>query len=95
MVGGALMVIVGVLYLVLEDFVLADFTWSEKPSQRNHVSRTLVGIQIGLTLLSMVITRSSALSLQAKQGLPRGNQIMGWVVLGTSLEMAPAIDLLC
>ena len=95
MVGGALMVIVGVLYLVLEDFVLADFTWSEKPSQRNHVSRTLVGIQIGLTLLSMAITRSSALSLQAKQGLPRGNQIMGWVVLGTSLEMAPAIDLLC
>lgn len=79
------MVLVGVLYLVLEDFVLADFTWSEKPSApRNHVSRTLVGIQIGLTLLSMVITRSSALSLQAKQGLPRGNQIMGWFVLGKS-----------
>jgi hypothetical protein len=30
----------------------------------------------------MVVTRSSALSLQAKQGLPRGNQIVGWVVLG-------------
>jgi phosphatidylinositol glycan class N len=83
MVGGALMVVIGVLYLVLEDFVLADFTWSnERSSPRNHFSRTLVGIQIGLTLLSMVITRSSALSLQAKQGLPRGNQIMGWVVLG-------------
>lgn len=77
------MVVVGVLYLVLEDFVLSDFGLSEKPSSpRNHVSRTLVGIQIGLTLLSMVVTRSSALSLQAKQGLPRGNQIMGWVVLG-------------
>jgi phosphatidylinositol glycan class N len=83
MVGGALMVIVGVLYLILEDFVLADFTWPVKGSSRNNlVSRTLVGVQVGLTLLSMVVTRSSALSLQAKQGLPRGNQIVGWVVLG-------------
>jgi phosphatidylinositol glycan class N len=82
------MVIVGILYLVLEDFVLADFTWSEEPSQRNHVSRTLVGIQIGLTLLSILVTRSSALSLQAKQGLPRGNQIVGWAVLGR-LQFSP------
>ncbi|KAK4238646.1 Phosphatidylinositolglycan class N-domain-containing protein [Achaetomium macrosporum] len=94
MVGGALMVIVGVLYLVLEDFVLADFTWQEKRSSRsNHVSRTLVGIQVGLTLLSMVVTRSSALSLQAKQGLPRGNQIVGWVVLIASLLMPVAYRL--
>lgn len=77
------MVIVGILYLVLEDFVLADFAWPETPSSsRNHVSRVLMGIQIGLTLLSIVVTRSSALSLQAKQGLPRGNQVMGWIVLG-------------
>ncbi|KAL2023976.1 hypothetical protein VTK56DRAFT_211 [Thermocarpiscus australiensis] len=86
MIGGALMVVVGILYLVLEDFVLADFSLSEKPpSPRNHVSRTLVGIQIGLIILSMIVTRSSALSLQAKQGLPRGNQVMGWVVLVASL----------
>jgi len=89
MVGGALMVVVGLLYLVLEDFVLADFTWEEKPTTpNNHVSRTLVGIQIGLTILSMVVTRSSALSLQAKQGLPPGNQLMGWIVLGKSTTAA-------
>jgi GPI ethanolamine phosphate transferase 1 len=35
----------------------------------------------------MVVTRSSALSLQAKQGLPRGNQIVGWLVLVISLLM--------
>ena len=77
------MVIVGVLYLVLEDFVLSDFGWSKTPSSpRNHVARTLVGTQVGLTLLSMAVTRSSALSLQTKQGLPRGNQMVGWFVLG-------------
>jgi hypothetical protein len=39
-------------------------------------------MQIGLIILAMVVTRSSALSLQAKNGLPRGNQIVGWAVLG-------------
>lgn len=77
------MVLTGVLYLLLEDFVLADFTWSGKSSTpKNPYARTLVGIQTGLTLLATIVTRSSALSLQAKQGLPRGNQIVGWAVLG-------------
>jgi phosphatidylinositol glycan class N len=38
--------------------------------------------QIGFIILAMIVTRSSALSLQAKMGLPRGNQIVGWHVLG-------------
>jgi phosphatidylinositol glycan class N len=29
----------------------------------------------------MIVTRSSAISLQAKLGLPRGNQIVGWFIL--------------
>lgn len=33
----------------------------------------------------MIVTRSSALSLQAKQGLPRGEQVLGWTILGMSL----------
>lgn len=33
--------------------------------------------------LAMVVTRSSALSLQAKRGLPLGNQIVGWTILST------------
>ncbi|KAL2153348.1 hypothetical protein VTH82DRAFT_4503 [Thermothelomyces myriococcoides] len=87
-IGGVLMVAIGILYLVLEDYVLSDFGCSNKPlAPKNHVSRTLVGIQIGLTILSIVVTRSSALSLQAKQGLPRGNQILGWVVLVSSFLM--------
>lgn len=88
------MVVIGILYLIFEDFVLADFTWSEKRSSEsnNCLSRSLVGIQVGLILLSMLVTRSSALSLQAKQGLPRGNQIMGFVVLGRSRGNSPIAE---
>lgn len=38
--------------------------------------------QVGLIILATIVTRSSSLSIQAKQGLPLGNQIMGWIVLG-------------
>lgn len=86
MLGGALMVIMGLLYLVFEEQILVDFstTVSKPKLGRQPVSRTLIGIQIGLVILAMIVTRSSALSLQAKQGLPRGNQIVGWLVLGKS-----------
>ncbi|KAI5868609.1 GPI ethanolamine phosphate transferase 1 [Durotheca rogersii] len=90
MLGGLLMVIVGLLYLIFEDRLLADFSSPKRSSglpKANRVSRALVGIQIGLILLAMVVTRDSALSLQAKQGLPRGNQVVGWLVLVVSLLM--------
>lgn len=38
----------------------------------------------------MLVTRSSALSLQARQGLPRGNQVVGWIVLVVSFLMPMA-----
>ncbi|RYP35264.1 hypothetical protein DL766_002607 [Monosporascus sp. MC13-8B] len=72
MVGGSLMVIVGLLYLIFEDRILAD------PSS---------SVTIGLVILAMLVTRSSALSLQARQGLPRGNQVVGWLVLIVSFLM--------
>lgn len=40
-----------------------------------------------MVLLALIVTRSSALSLQAKQGLPWGNQVVGWGVLGTLVQM--------
>ena len=85
LLGGALMVVIGVMYLLFQDFILADFSSAMKlPKARrnNDLNRILVGVQIGLTVLAMIVTRSSALSLQAKTGLPPGNQIMGWIVLG-------------
>ncbi|KAM3538471.1 hypothetical protein ARSEF1564_008616 [Beauveria bassiana] len=87
--GGVSMVIIGVLYLSFEDTVLSDFTKPSASSESlsNPLSRTLMGAQIGLTILAMIVTRSSALSLAAKTGLPLGNQVVGWTVLVLSLLM--------
>lgn len=38
-----------------------------------------------MVLLALIVTRSSATSLQARQGLPFGNQVVGWGVLVASL----------
>ncbi|ATY60766.1 ATP release [Cordyceps militaris] len=87
--GGVSMVIIGVLYLLFEDTVLSDFSKPlvKSKSLSNPLSRTLMGAQIGLTILAMIVTRSSALSLAAKTGLPLGNQVVGWTVLAISLLM--------
>lgn len=71
--------------------------------KKNHISTVLIGIQVSmnsysqgsllnknqtsLILLATIVTRSSALSLQAKAGLPRGNQVVGWLILIVSLLM--------
>lgn len=77
------MVLIGFLYLALEGFVLSDFSrvkGTDAPA--NPISRIVTGVQVGLTLLATLVTRSSALALQSNQGLPIGNQIVGWIVLG-------------
>ncbi|KAG6017731.1 Glycosyl phosphatidyl inositol anchor synthesis [Claviceps lovelessii] len=90
MLGGCIMFLLGLLYLGFENIVLSEFTWTNKMSnlrkQENPlIQRSLTGIQVGLIPLSMLVTRSSALSLQAKQGLPLGNQVAGWLVLIVSM----------
>ncbi|KAI1268746.1 GPI ethanolamine phosphate transferase 1 [Xylariaceae sp. FL1019] len=90
LLGGSLMVIVGILYLMFEDKLLSDFSGTanpQPPKQEKTVSRALIGVQIGLIILAMIVTRSSALSLQARLGLPRGNQVVGILVLVLSLSM--------
>lgn len=86
------MVVVGVMYVLFEDFILSDFSSAIPKSAlaKRPITRSLLGLQIGLIALSVLVTRSSALSLQAKQGLPRGNQVVGWLVLGKyALEDMP------
>lgn len=78
------MAFVGLLYLLFEKSILSasssargEFT----PPRADGLSRNILGIQIGLIMLAMIVTRSSVASLQAKRGLPLGNQIVGWLVL--------------
>jgi hypothetical protein len=46
MAGGGLMTVIGLAYLLLEDFILSDFTSAKTKSKRLHTSRTLLGIQV-------------------------------------------------
>ncbi|KAG5953624.1 Glycosyl phosphatidyl inositol anchor synthesis [Claviceps sorghi] len=90
MLGGCIMFLIGLLYLSFENNVLSDFTWTAKTSTirkqgKPLIQRSLIGIQVGMIPLSMLVTRSSALSLQAKDGLPLGNQVAAWLVLVVSI----------
>jgi len=48
-------------------------------------SRSILGVQSGLILLAMIVTKSSIESLQARRGLPVGNQVVSWLTLIASL----------
>jgi phosphatidylinositol glycan class N len=91
--------LVGVMYLVFEDRILGK---TKKPATDFSLSRTIFGVQVklreilkaqmliflklGFIPLAMVVTRASVTSLQSKQGLPLGTQVMGWLVLSKLLE---------
>ncbi|KAL8818477.1 MAG: hypothetical protein Q9223_002883, partial [Gallowayella weberi] len=78
---------VGLLYLLFEKSILSASSSAEghlASPRADRLSRTILGTQIGLIMLAMVVTRSSVASLQAKRGLPLGNQVVGWLVLSKS-----------
>ncbi|KAL8722027.1 MAG: hypothetical protein Q9225_001403 [Loekoesia sp. 1 TL-2023] len=90
LLGGFLMASVGLLYLLFEKSILSTSSSarSELSSPRaDGLSRNILGTQIGLIMLAMMVTRSSITSLQAKRGLPLGNQVIGWLVLIASLTL--------
>jgi GPI ethanolamine phosphate transferase 1 len=86
--GGILMATAGILYMLFEQSIT-----TQSQSRRgittplDHVSRSVMGIQIGLIILAIVVTRSSIASLQAKKGLPLGSQITGWLTMIASLTL--------
>ncbi|EKD19777.1 uncharacterized protein L3040_001878 [Drepanopeziza brunnea f. sp. 'multigermtubi'] len=87
--GGCLMAAIGVAYLIFEEKLLykAEPVGASTEPAKNSLSRALIGAQIGFIILATIVTRSSAISLQAKLGLPKGNQIVGWFVLVLPLLM--------
>ena len=85
LLGGILMLLVAVLYLLFENRIIpASKKSNQELSPRlDGVFRSILGIQAGLTVLAMIVTRSSIASLQARKGLPIGNQVTAWIVLRT------------
>lgn len=82
LIGGFLMFSVGLLYLLFEKSIVSASTGGDIASPpTDSISRSVLGVQVGQIVLAMIVTRSSIISLQAKRGLPLGNQIAGWIVL--------------
>jgi phosphatidylinositol glycan class N len=73
------MFLTGILYLLFEDTIIGHS--STKGAGTFNSSRVIMGMQVGMVLLALVVTRSSVASLQAREGLPFGNQVVGWFVL--------------
>ena len=81
------MTVVGILYLLFETSLLAtSASGGPKAAPTDGLSRSILGAQVGLIVLAMIVTRSSIKSIQAKKGLPAGNQVVGWLVLSTRLK---------
>lgn len=86
--GGFLILTVGLAYVLLEKSLLVQIAPQKSGLAANKadgISRTIMGVQVGLVALSMLVTRSSVTSLQAKQGLPLGTQVVGWITLVASV----------
>jgi GPI ethanolamine phosphate transferase 1 len=90
LLGGFLMFAMGVLYILFEKSILAQSLASKgqpAPKVVDSLSRVILGVQVGLVLLAMLVTRSSVSSIQSNQGLPLGTQIVGWLVFIASLTV--------
>ncbi|KAF2824548.1 GPI ethanolamine phosphate transferase 1 [Ophiobolus disseminans] len=87
LLGGGLMFAVGALYLFFEKSILADAASDDELAEPglDDKSRIILSVQLGLVLLSMIVTHSSVGYIQARQGLPLGVLVVGWATLLTSL----------
>ncbi|OAL48114.1 PigN-domain-containing protein [Pyrenochaeta sp. DS3sAY3a] len=87
MLGGAIMFCIGALYLIFEKTILSDGQPQDEHTKigLSEKSRLLISVQLGLVLLSMIVTKSSIGYIQARQGLPLGALVVGWATLLASL----------
>ncbi|KAI7369168.1 GPI ethanolamine phosphate transferase [Hortaea werneckii] len=89
LIGGMLILLPGVLYVAFEKRL------SRKPPSQDEsdavcadgTSKAILCVQVGLVGLAMLVTKSSATSLQAKKGLPLEAQFAGWITLIASLVL--------
>ncbi|KAF2430990.1 GPI ethanolamine phosphate transferas-like protein [Tothia fuscella] len=88
--GGLIMFVVGATYLLFENSIIEQLPSTKREESQQGaplISRAVIGIQVGLILLAMLVTRSSIMSIQSKQGLPLGTQMVGWLTMIASLAV--------
>ncbi|KAL6703846.1 Glycosyl phosphatidyl inositol anchor synthesis [Coniothyrium glycines] len=87
LLGGALMFAVGAIYLLFEQDILEESTSNTEAvdASVSAKARIILSVQLGLVLLSMIVTKNSITYIQARQGLPLGVLVVGWATLLTSL----------
>jgi phosphatidylinositol glycan class N len=87
LLGGGLMFAVGLLYLLFERRILADSEFRDEVAETglDNKSRVILSVQLGLVLLSMIVTKSSIDYIQSGQGLPLGELVVGRATLLASL----------
>lgn len=87
MFGGFLMFAVGALYLLFEKSILAGTTSNDELAEPaiDDKSRFILSVQLGLVLLSLIVTRSSIGYIKAGEGLPLGVLVVGRTTLFASL----------
>lgn len=78
------MFIVGALYLVFDQELLSE-PGSKRNVRLDEQSRIKLSIQLGLVLLSIIVTKSSIDYIRAGNGLPLGVLVVGWATLISSL----------
>jgi len=81
---------IGLVYMVFGTAIADGATPRSAATAMAHrdlLARSILGVQVGLIALAMYVTSSSVRSLQSKQGLPLGNQLIGWATLVLSLTV--------
>lgn len=76
------MLAVGLLYMAfkaLNDISSGDL--EQAGTKTSIVSTIIYGAQTGLVALAMIVTRSSVVTLRAREGLGSGNLYVGWFTL--------------
>ena len=79
---------IGVIYILFEKSILSTKGSSRTAPTLDNLSKSILGIQVGLIALAMIVTRSSVTSIQSKSGLPFGNQVVGWTVLSKQRSLS-------
>ena len=86
-IGGLLMFAAGAVYLFFEHEITSRSRSRKSSTPPAYLSRIFMGLQLGVVLLTILVTRSSVMSMQARKGLPLGNQVVSWFVLIASVGL--------